>query len=189
VVLTVYNWARPRDVSHYERFEHYHETFYQQVEALSVTPFAKRALDRGLTGVLVSYLRLADEMLNENDDADRILDYESQVELAKDIISERAQQITSSPTVYETIQQMLQQRIDDWRSKVRNATAMIGYQGRRDDRTLPLLHKPAEEDWTKFTCLNSLREVEPGVRLIHSDYGMDRESTVSKIEKETSRDE
>ena len=33
IVCTVYNWARPRDLSHYERFEHYHATFYQQVEA------------------------------------------------------------------------------------------------------------------------------------------------------------
>src|SRR6266496_2580741 len=54
VVCTVYNWARPRDLSHYERFEHYHDTFYKHVEALSVTPFSARALDRGLSGVLVA---------------------------------------------------------------------------------------------------------------------------------------
>ncbi len=40
LVFTVYNWTRPRDLSHYERFEHYHATFYNHVEALSVTPFA-----------------------------------------------------------------------------------------------------------------------------------------------------
>src|SRR5205085_4408532 len=28
VVCTVYNWTRPRDLSHYETFEHYHATFY-----------------------------------------------------------------------------------------------------------------------------------------------------------------
>ena len=32
------NWARPRDLAHFEQFRHYHETFYAQVEALSVTP-------------------------------------------------------------------------------------------------------------------------------------------------------
>ena len=42
LVISVYNWARPRDLSHYERFEHYHSTLYQQVEALSVTPFSPR---------------------------------------------------------------------------------------------------------------------------------------------------
>jgi hypothetical protein len=51
LVTTVFNWARPRDLSHYECFEHYHETFYKHVEALSVTPFSARALDRGLSGV------------------------------------------------------------------------------------------------------------------------------------------
>src|SRR5262249_53379507 len=53
LVITIYNWARPRDLSHFERFEHYHATFYRQVEPLSVTPFAARALDRGLTAGLV----------------------------------------------------------------------------------------------------------------------------------------
>ena len=61
---TVLNWARPRDLSHYERFEHYHATFYQHVEALSVTPFAARALDRGLDRQLVSLLRLEQEPLD-----------------------------------------------------------------------------------------------------------------------------
>src|SRR5262249_42130240 len=59
LVLTVYNWARPRDLSHYETFEHYHATFYRHVEALSVTPFSSRALDRGLTALFVSLVRHA----------------------------------------------------------------------------------------------------------------------------------
>ena len=37
LVFTVFNWTRPRDLSHYERFEHYHATFYKHVEALSVS--------------------------------------------------------------------------------------------------------------------------------------------------------
>lgn len=45
LVCTLFNWARPRDLSHYETFEHYHDTFYKHVEALSVTPFSARALD------------------------------------------------------------------------------------------------------------------------------------------------
>jgi len=30
LVCTVYNWARPRDLSHFESFEYYHDTFYTQ---------------------------------------------------------------------------------------------------------------------------------------------------------------
>jgi ATP-dependent helicase YprA (DUF1998 family) len=32
LVCVVYNWARPRDLSHYERFEHYHATFFVTVQ-------------------------------------------------------------------------------------------------------------------------------------------------------------
>ena len=55
LVATVLTWARPRDLSHYETFEHYHATFYQHVEAQSVTPFSPRAMDRGLTGTMLRH--------------------------------------------------------------------------------------------------------------------------------------
>ena len=61
LVVDVFNWIRPRDTSHYERFRHYHDTFYRHVEATSVTPFSARARDRALPAVLASYVRLAEE--------------------------------------------------------------------------------------------------------------------------------
>jgi len=48
IVMTVSNWARPRDLSHFESFCHYHATFYRQVEALSVTPYSVGAMDKML---------------------------------------------------------------------------------------------------------------------------------------------
>jgi hypothetical protein len=57
LVVSVLTWARPRDLSHYETYEHYHATFYQHVEAQSVTPFSPRAMDRGLTGTMLSLMR------------------------------------------------------------------------------------------------------------------------------------
>ena len=47
LVVTLLNVHKPRDRSHYERFRHFHETFYRSVEVGSVTPFSARALDRG----------------------------------------------------------------------------------------------------------------------------------------------
>jgi hypothetical protein len=58
LVVTVLNVAKPRDRSHYERFNAYHESFYRFVEATSVTPFSAPALDRGLAGVVVALGRL-----------------------------------------------------------------------------------------------------------------------------------
>ena len=57
LVVTLLNVHRPRDRSHYERFEAFHESFYRAVEATSVTPFSPRALDRGLPAVVVALAR------------------------------------------------------------------------------------------------------------------------------------
>ena len=43
LVVSLANWSRPRDMAHFEQFRHYHETFYAQVEALSVTPYSDTA--------------------------------------------------------------------------------------------------------------------------------------------------
>ena len=57
LVVTIYQWSRPRDLAHYESFGYDHATFGLRVEGLTTTPFSDRALDRGLTGVLVTALR------------------------------------------------------------------------------------------------------------------------------------
>src|SRR5215510_12709948 len=57
LVITLFNIHKPRDRSHYERFRHYHETFYRSVEVGSVTPFSARALDRGFASALVGLAR------------------------------------------------------------------------------------------------------------------------------------
>ena len=60
LVVTLLNIHKPRDRSHYERFRHFHETFYRSVEVGSVTPFAARALDRGFAGTLLALARHID---------------------------------------------------------------------------------------------------------------------------------
>lgn len=57
LVVTCLNASRPRDRSHYERFVAYHESFYREVEATSVTPFSLQTLDRGMFGTLLSMVR------------------------------------------------------------------------------------------------------------------------------------
>ncbi len=175
LVCTVYNWARPRDLSHYERFEHYHATFYQQVEALSVTPFSPRALDRGLTGVMASFIRLLGEDFNPNENAGKIEYDHKFVQEALAGISHRAALVTESNQAEDLVQQMLKKRLDEWLNQAEAVTggAILGYAGKRDGRTRALLKQPTEEDYNLFTALNSLRDVEPSVALILQEQGMD----------------
>ena len=71
-MLTLLNVHKPRDRSHYERFRHYHETFYRSVEVGSVTPFAARALDRGFSGALVALSRHVEVALTPAEGAAQI---------------------------------------------------------------------------------------------------------------------
>jgi hypothetical protein len=166
LVVTLFNWARPRDLSHYEAFEHYHETFYKHVEALSVTPFSARAMDRGLAGVLVALMRLRNQRLNANAKAGELQDTDPEMPGVMDRIITRAEQALGDPAVGTLVRQMLMERRDCWLARVRNQTDhRLGY---RDEAQaiVGLLKQPGPGDWDLFTCLNSLRDVEGSANLI-----------------------
>ncbi len=178
LVVTVYNWARPRDMSHYETFEHYHATFYKHVEALSVTPFSSRALDRGLSALLVSLARLAGEDFNANDAA-ALLDREHEtVKRAVEAIADRAGQVLGSNRIGDDLKKQLKYRLDIWLKEIENtksAGSVLAYRSRKPGVVKPLLHKPEPGPWQPYTCLNSLREVEPTVALVLDNRGLDDE--------------
>jgi len=48
----------------------------------------------------------------------------------------------------------------------------LGYKKKNDGRTLGLLKGPEQGKWDPFTCLNSLRDVEPSVHLILDERGL-----------------
>lgn len=174
VVCTVYNWARPRDLSHYERFEHYHATFYQQVEALSVTPFSPRALDRGLSGVYVSQMRLLAQEFNPNEAAGRFSYPNSFIDEVEKSISDRAGLVTLDENLRSDTENMLKARRDEWLSKAQNRVgSTLSYSKGATGREVPLLKQPTENGEGYFFCLNSLRDVEPQVVLVLRDDGMD----------------
>ena len=177
LVCMLYNWARPRDLSHYERFEHYHATFYQHVEGLSVTPFAARALDRGLSGVLVALIRLAGEKFNPNAAAAILDRQDAYVKKAIQQIAKRAEQVSGKKEVGDAVKAMLNQRIDFWLASAQRSTGgnILGYQSSKDGVTPGLLERAGVGPWDMFTCLTSLREVEPTVGLILDDRGLDQD--------------
>jgi hypothetical protein len=180
IVMTVSNWARPRDLSHFESFCHYHATFYRQVEALSVTPYSIGAMDRALTGVLVSAIRQDGFDYNTNTSAQQMQPTNALVQSVLTELPVRAAEAgTGGAKLQDFVRSALQQRIDDWRDRAlrMRGGARLGYKDGRDGVTVGLLKMPGTSSWTEFTVLNSLRDVEPEAPLSFDDSGMDGEST------------
>ena len=181
LVCTVFNWARPRDLSHYETFEHYHTTFYKHVEPLSVTPFSPGALQRGLAGLLVSLVRLRGVEFNPNEAAARITTGNPYVQDAIETIAKRAELIGDGIITGDFCRAELLSKADFWQAEAQNTTGgrtltytePYGSNGPKKGTSVKLLHSPGLERWEEFTSLNSLREVEPPVKFIISDGGLD----------------
>ncbi len=172
LVCTVLNWNRPRDLSHYEHFEHFHATFDAHVEALSVTPFAPRALDRGLSALLVTLTRLLDDRLMANTGAEHAPAHPLElVEHCAAIIA-RARIVTENSDMAELVRSELDKRTGAWQNLVDGLAggAQLGYAAVKDGVTRALLHHPQERGWHQFTCLDSLRDVEAEVSLILEDH-------------------
>lgn len=174
LVVTIYNWARPRDLSHYEAFEHYHATFYRSVEALSVTPFAPRAIDRGLTAVLVSLVRHAhaQEPLGASwnpEPGAQIVPAASSAEIDALVaaIAARGERVTGDTSVRHILQESMQQRRTSWMNRQALAMgqgAQLTFRG-RGGTSQPLLLQPAPGRSGEWTCPNSLRETEASINL------------------------
>jgi hypothetical protein len=165
LVMTVYNWARPRDLSHYETFGHYHASLYRQVEALSVTPFAPRALDRGLTGVLASLLRLGDPAWNDNPGAGRVDPANALAVAARAAIRDRAGgQI--GPAAAGALDERIATLLDAWRVEAQVGQRTLVYKRwGKSDTDVSLLQEPGIEGWSRWTVPTSMRNVETAVPL------------------------
>ncbi|WP_103935922.1 DISARM system helicase DrmA [Thermomonospora echinospora] len=188
LVFTVYNWARPRDLSHYETFEHFHATVYRHVEALSVTPFAYRAVDRGLTGVLVALVRGLNPEFNPNLAAGRFGRESQLADHVVNVIRRRARDVLGNARDAVDVEHELDVRLDHWARERTIPDRRLGYRRPwRSDDVAGLLQQPDGGPWTKTTCPTSLRDVEPGVRLLlldEYDLGSGEAPTFQRVESE-----
>ncbi len=182
LVLTLLNVHKPRDRSHYERFRHYHETFYRSVEVGSVTPFAARALDRGFAGALVALSRHAEAMLTPAEGAERIAEVRATLErLLLNAFLERVREQPLNEEEREERLRSIRNRVgdllDSW-CKIFGDYSSVGaelqYQKYELERPRPLLRDMLDTDFEsehhrKFRANRSLRDVEPEVNLFLED--------------------
>lgn len=157
LVITVYNWARPRDVSHYERFGSYHAALYRYVEAISVTPFSSRARDRALAAILVSMVRLSENKLSKRESAKRFRSADSYNTEILEFIKQRINEIGLNREL--EVETDLKSLIDKWEAKTFSSS--LAYSGGKGERLLFPLGEKAPA--STFSIPNSMRDVESSV--------------------------
>ena len=119
LVLTIFNSARSRDRSHYESFTPFHQALYRAVEATSATPFAARARDRGLHGVLVSLARLLIPELSVNNAAYLADQYWDELCEIAALIGARASKVDNAEVdaTADEVDKLLNTWVDEGRAK------------------------------------------------------------------------
>ena len=164
LIFTVHNWSRPRDLSHFETFRHFHATFHSFVEAPSVTPFAPGARERAIAGVLTSLVRLDSSTYNSDGGAGEVKSRSDIVLSGIKVLKDRASRVIS-PQLGEKVEQECNGLVDYWIGQANRPHSSLVYRDAKDFAR-PLLKNPDDGPWDKFTCLNSLREVEQSSNLV-----------------------
>jgi hypothetical protein len=162
LVVTMYNWVSPRDISHYERFKSYHAAFYRYVEPISVTPFSSRALDRGLHGMFGATQRLGQTHASEEYSANRFEPTGAWAKMTIDGIASRATRLAAQG---DHVRSVLNEQSDSW-SQLRNSS--VAYSKKRSSTSKDaeaahhrLFRNLGDALGGKWAAPNSLRDVEP----------------------------
>jgi len=174
LVVTLLNVHRPRDRSHYERFQVWHNSFYRAVEATSVTPFSPRALDRGLAAITVALARLGFSELTAPLKAVDIVKHRDALNFVIEAIAERAEVQSldkeSSEELRHKIRKQVIDLLDSWQH-IAAEKELLQYQS-EVGKAPPLLFNSLDPELKKQTAVahkfkaqRSLRDVEPTVNL------------------------
>jgi len=172
LVVMIYQWSRPRDLAHYESFAYDHASFGLRVEGLTTTPFSDRALDRGLTGVLVTALRHSETTTLGNVAPHTLPLSGSLVDAVTRLIEARASRVTHLQEQVDLVRRALRHRLDSWTTRRQGLqVGQLGYKTSTD--VTGLLREPDEGGWDLWSVPMSMREVEAEVllQLDRSDAG------------------
>jgi hypothetical protein len=176
LVVTCLNVMRPRDRSHYERFVAYHESFYREVEATSVTPFSHQALDRGMVGTLVSMIRHGVEGMEPPGAANDLHAHRAEADRMVERLVKRAlhHRQWHDKEAEERIESYVRTRgksfLDSWEKVIAGARLETGKRtysplerGKNDGPALLFSatdEAPADHDAKQFEAPMSMRDVE-----------------------------
>ncbi len=177
LIFTVFNAARPRDMSHFEHFVHYHETIYRRVEVTSVTPWSSRARDRALHAIFIAAVRHLVPGLAGRFGAAEFNPDDPIVDEIKNWIMQRAERSGTIHVSQEDIRDELDGIIARWATRARmfRGNTKFEYWATSrpyDNRPVnPHLMRSAEDpviDAGVWPTPNSMRDVEPSAYYVET---------------------
>ncbi len=159
LVVTLYNWMRSRDRSHYERFATYHSRLYAEVEATSVTPYSSRARDRALHAVLVALIRHLVPQLRERKSAGAFRAALPEVAAIISDLKNRIARIERDPADCAAAQTHLERIASRWDAMAVAAGPNLVYSG-DPDKALLVMFENHNDHTPGFATMNNMRNVD-----------------------------
>ena len=170
LIVTLFRAGTPRNLNHYELFSSYHSRIHLDVEPVSVSPFSKGALDKGLGPSTVAFLRNSSNLnvdwFNDNGKSITKKDAEKDLKLLKTLIEKRLKNSrVSNDKILEIIKSF-----DDNMEKWKNLAKQEGelryneynpFNGLKYNVVLgDLAHESEDLDVVYENAPQSLREIE-----------------------------
>jgi hypothetical protein len=174
LVVTLYNFGRPRDLSHFEHFQSYHAALYRSVEATSVTPWAPRARDKALPAVFIGAVRQLLPEMSADEAASQLQHGDARVAAILDELVRRCR-VGSAGIEHGETEEELQEILDFWEARAADARATkrkLRYWERKSKFGNASAHllRPAEEAGDPaslaWAAPGSMREVEPSAAFV-----------------------
>lgn len=170
LVIVLYNWARPRDQSHFERFYDYHNKIHKHVESMSVTPFSVGTREKSIHAQYVSLMRALypNNELRKNTKAANFRERHRSSYLSSDIktyLRTRMSRIRSEGIETNQMEEELESFLDDWLHERNDDLRYVRWYGSNED----VLLYPGQEgesiptEGLPYLTPSSLRTVEKTV--------------------------
>ena len=159
LVVTLYNWTRSRDRSHYERFIPYHSRLYAEVEATSVTPYSSRARDRALHAVLSTLARHLAPGLLDKGAAGSFRVGDPAVAAQIQALKERIAAVEDDPADVAEAHAHLDQIAARWENLAIASRGVLPYAGESDKALLVQFENHVPHN-PGFATMNNMRNVD-----------------------------
>jgi len=171
IVLAHYNRRRPRDLSHFENFRPYHDSFYRFVEPTSVTPFSAPARYRALHAALVILLRHGIDNLLRNENAFHMAPQDGAVQKAMGLLIQRCGLADAGSA--KDVEEQVRRLVEEWDNHKRKG---LLYQSREPQLPGLLRNVFEHPDKGLWETMQSMRSVDRMSDLkVIRPYSLDRE--------------